>query len=281
MDGDSSLLVEEGNYIKNIESEIDMVSYLPISKYEKVEDPWKNARTPIKIGKFVRKFLNEYAIKKYDINDSNIEKFVNLFKSYFQRDLSKLKIVEGDDILKYYLESNYHKNDGSYGTLWNSCMRQKERNDFLKIYAKNNCIKMLVFFDDNDKVRARALLWDGIKDHDNDEVQYKFMDRIYSFYDHDVDFFKDWAKENGYITKYQQSAKSERLFEVNGLLKKMNLYIKLENHNMSYYPYFDTFKYYDCVKGRFSNSGLYNYDYVLIQSNGDVEPTREESDEID
>lgn len=283
MDSDSasSLIVEEGNYIKRVETEIDMVSYLPVSKYEKVEDVWNKSRTPIKIGKFVRKFFNEYAISRYEIDDSKIEKFVNLFKSYFEMDLSKLKVVEGDDIMKYYLEDNYHINGGAYGTLWNSCMRQSERNKFLKIYSKNDSVKMLVFFDRIGRVRARAILWECVKDHNDSTTEYKFMDRIYTYYDHDVDFFKEWAKKNGYITKYQQSAKSEKLFEVNGVLKSMDLYVCLNKHRMDYYPYLDTFKYYDVEIGRFSNSRYYNYDFCLIQSNGDVEPTpsEEESEE--
>ena len=61
----------------------------------------------------------------------------------------------------------------------------------------------------------------------------------------------------------------------------MDLYVCLNKHRMDYYPYLDTFKYYDAEIGRFSNSRYYNYDFCLIQSNGDVEPTlsEEESEE--
>ena len=104
MNGDSKLLVMEGNFISKLEKEIDMVSFLPVSKFEKVEDVWHKGRTSMKIGRFLRKFLNEYSIKNYEIDDTQIEKFVNIFKSYFSRDTSKLKIVEGSDILKYYQE---------------------------------------------------------------------------------------------------------------------------------------------------------------------------------
>ena len=163
MNGDSKLLVLEGNFISKVEKEIDMVSFLPLSKFEKVEDVWHKSRTSIKIGKFLRKFLNEYSIKNYEIDDIQIERFVNTFKSYFSRDTSKLKIVEGKDILKYYQEDSYHTNGCKYGSLWNSCMRQAERNKFMKLYADNiDKVKMLVFFDDNEKIRARALLWEDV-----------------------------------------------------------------------------------------------------------------------
>ena len=281
MNGDSKHILMEGNFISKVEKEIDMVSFLPVSKFEKVEDVWQKGRTPIKIGKFLRRFLNEYSIKNYEIDDVMIEKFVNTFKSYFSRDNSKLKIVEGSDILKYYQEDSYHVNGGRYGTLWNSCMRQSERNKFMKLYVDNiDKVKMLVFFDDNEKIRARALLWDGVRDHNDKDVRYKFMDRIYSFYDHDVDFFKDWAKDNGYITKWEQSAKSERDFDLGDKVhSRMSLYVKLENTEQNYYPYLDTFKFYNEDKKRFSSSDGFNFDYVLIQSNGALEREEEEPEE--
>jgi len=278
LNGDSKLIVMEGNFVSRVEGKIDMVSFLPASKFEKVEDVWNKSRTPTKIGRFLKKFLNEYAIKTFQITDPQIEKFVNTFKSYFSRDVSRLKVVEGEDIMKYYREDSYHINLGRYGSLWNSCMRQHERNKFMKLYADSaDKIKMLVFFDDADKIRARALLWHGVKDHDDDEAEYKFMDRIYSFYDHDVDFFKDWARENGYIAKWEQSARSERSFDIDGARSEMSLYVNLEAASQEYYPYLDTFKFFNVGKKRFSNTGDFNFDYVLVQSSGAVE--REEDPE--
>jgi hypothetical protein len=209
---------------------------------------------------------------QYCITDQDVEKFVNLYKSFFTKDLSKLKIVEGNDILKYYLEDNYETVSGSrFGTLWNSCMRQSERNKFMKLYAKNPNVKMLVFFSDNDKVRARALLWEGVKDHKDDTKEYKFMDRIYYVYDHDVNVFKDWSRENGYISKWEQNAKSELIFDVDGEITRMQLYVELDSNGLSYFPYLDTFKNFNVRENRFSNSQNYNFDYVLVQSNGQVE----------
>ncbi len=273
LQGDTSHINDEGNYIKRVDNEIDVVSFLPKSKYEKVENNWENGRVKIKIGRFVRKFLTEFSFKNFKVTDTLIEKFVNLYKSYFSRDTSKLKIFEGEEILKYYLEDNYHTlNGGRFGTLWNSCMRQPERNKFMKLYAKNkDKVKLLVFFSDDDKVRARALLWEGVKDHKDSTKEYKFMDRIYYVYDHDINFFKDWAKENGYITKWEQSAKTELLFDIDGEVKRLQLYVNLDDSGLSYYPYLDTFKNFYVSKNRFSNSQNYNFDYVLVQSNGKVE----------
>ena len=283
LQGDTSHINDEGNYIKRVDNEIDVVSFLPKSKYEKVENNWENGRVRIKIGRFVRKFLTEFSFKNFKVTDTLIEKFVNLYKSYFSRDTSKLKIFEGEEILKYYLEDNYHTlNGGRFGSLWNSCMRQSERNKFMKLYAKNkDKVKLLVFFSDDDKVRARALLWEGVKDHKDSTKEYKFMDRIYYVYDHDINFFKDWAKENGYISKWDQTAKTELLFDIDGGVKRLQLYVNLDHGGLSYFPYLDTFKNFYVSKNRFSNSQNYNFDYVLVQSNGQVERDPEPDEYFD
>ena len=283
LNGDTKHILLEGNFISKVEKEIDMISFLPVSKFEKVEDVWNKSRTSMKIGRFVRKFLNEYSLKNYDIDDVQIERFVNTFKSYFSRDVSKLKVVEGEEILKYYHEDNYHYSGGRYGSLWNSCMRQSERNKFMKLYVDNiGKIKMLVFFDDDEKIRARALLWEDVKKHNDESVRYKVMDRVYSFYDHDVDFFKDWATENGYISKYEQSARVEKVFDLGDRNPvKLSLYVELENLEQRYYPYLDTFKHYNVGKKRLSNSDGFRFDYILIQSNGALEREEEPEEELE
>jgi hypothetical protein len=285
--GMSGLIKEEGNFIKRVDDSIDTLSYLPIKKYSVIQndnnkDPFGDGvgRQTIKIGRFVKKFLSENAFNEFNIKDSDIEKFVNFYKSYFNYDPTKLKIVRGDEIKKYYLEENYFATSGlKYGSLWNSCMRQKERNKFMNLYALND-VKMLILFSDDEKVRARALLWDNVKEFKTDNT-YKFMDRIYSVYDHDIDVFKKWAKENGYLSKWEQNAKSELYVDVDNNPERKHLYILLENHNLSWYPYLDTFKFYNVSKGRFSNSQNWNYDYTLIQSSGLVEREPEYDDEYE
>ena len=281
--GMSGLIKEEGNFVKREDDEIDTLSYLPKSKYDIIKndegkDPFGDGvgRTKIKVGRFIKRFLSKNAFEEFGINDSDVEKFVNYYKSYFNYDPKKLIVVEGEDIKKYYLEDNYFRPDGCrYGSLWNSCMRQPDRNKFMTLYAVNP-VKMLVLLTDDGQVRARALLWNEIKEFNSANV-YKFMDRIYTVYDHDVDIFKKWAKDNGYLTKWEQNAKSELYVDIDGSPERRHLYVMLENHNLSYYPYLDTFKFYDTYKGRFSNSQNYNFDYVLIQSSGRVQ--REEDTE--
>jgi hypothetical protein len=282
----SGLIKEEGNFVKREDDEIDTLSYLPKSKYEMIKndegkDPFGDGvgRTKIKVGRFIKRFLTKSAFEEFGLKDTDVEKFVNYYKSYFNYDPEKLIVVEGDDIKKYYLEDNYFRPDGCrYGTLWNSCMRQSERNKFMKLYSVNP-VKMLVLLTDDGKVRARALLWDEVKEFDSDKV-YKFMDRIYTVYDHDVDIFKKWASDNGYITKWEQNAKTELYIDIDGNPERKHLYVILENHDLSYYPYLDTFKYFNPGRNRFSNSEYYDYSYKLVQSNGQVERESEPEEEF-
>jgi len=277
-----SFIKDEGNYISKFDN--DHIEFLPVSKYEKSENPWSQYRTKLKIGRFIRKFFTEFSLINFKINDRQIERFVNLYKSYFTRDISRLRIVEGDELKSLYSEVNYHAPNGyTYGTLWNSCMRQVSRNKYLSLYSKNSDdIKMLVYFSEDGKVRARALLWQNVKEHGSDKT-WKLMDRIYYVYDHDVDFFKDWAAENGYICKSEQNAKTEFLFDIDSVRQTKDLYVILPIHLLSYAPYLDTFKYYDPNRGRFSNSSNFSYSFVLVQSDGnwEREPQPEEEDAWD
>lgn len=285
--GMSGLINMEGNFIMRIDDQIDTLSYLPMKKYlsikeDQSKDPFGDGigRQTIKIGRFIRKFISKQGFNEFGIKDSDVEKFVNHYKSYFNYDPTKLEIVEGEDVKKYYLEDNYLRPGGNcYGTLWSSCMRQSNRNKFMNLYVFNG-VKMLVLFSDDGKVRARALLWEGIKEFDTDK-EWKFMDRIYTVYDHDVNIFKKWAKENGYLTKWEQSAKSEIFVDDDGKPERKQLYINLDKHNLSWYPYLDTFKYYNVFKGRFSNSQSLNYQYTLVQSSGLVERESESDGEYE
>jgi hypothetical protein len=273
----SSIINMVGNYIKKEGG--DSVSYLPKSRYSKAEshNPYSDGigRVTLRIGRFARKFLTRDTLDRYSISPKDLEVFVNLFKSFYSRNISNLMVVEGPDILKWYLEYNYYCNsDERFGTLWNSCMRQVERNQYMKLYADNKDIKMVILLAEDGKLLGRALIWDKIFDSDNKE--YKFMDRIYTIFDHDVNLFKTWAKQNGYLHKMEQNARSERhvvRYDMDTpIIERIILHAKLECHRQEYYPYLDTFKHYDPTNGVFSNSATPSSEYILIQSNGGLVP---------
>lgn len=276
--GGTNDIIEEGNFISLDNTDTNYVTYLPKSKYTKLDDdiePWQSGigRVRIRIGRFLNKFL-------VDKNPSGIEDFVNLWKSYFGQTTADIKIVEGEEILKWYLQDNYSVPvTGQVGTLWNSCMRQPERNKFLKLYRDNPQIKMAILLTPEGKLRSRALLWYDLENREGEK--FNIMDRIYTVFDHDVYLFKQFAKENNLISKWHQNAKTEKFFDVDGKCQELELIIKLEKSNFRWYPYLDTFKYFSQWKGTLSNSRKWTWDYCLIQSNGAVEPEPQEVDEED
>ena len=150
----------------------------------------------------------------------------------------------------------------------------------MNIYADNpDVVKMLVNIDENGLVKSRALLWESVEDKDG--KKYKIMDRIYSVYDHEVNSFKKWATENGYIYKYEQSAKSELLFVTPEGVKDLRLSIRLDNWKIRKYPYIDTFKYLNFRDGILSNTDRFNYDFILVQNDGSLERIEEPEPEPD
>jgi hypothetical protein len=277
---DVALFKLEGDFIKV--DEIDTISFVPKSKLELCNGfSEEKFRTKIKVGRFVKKFFKKETLQMFSINDSQIEEFVNLFKSYFDNDLSKFKVISGKEIKKWYHVDNYFAPNGCRrGTLWNSCMRYPEKNSYMNIYAENpDLIKMLVNIDETGTVKSRALLWESAQDENGNT--YKVMDRIYSVYEHEVTSFKKWAVENGYIYKYEQSAKSERLFVTPSGVKEILLKIKLDNWKLRKYPYIDTFKFLNFDDGVLSNNDRFRYDFILIQNDGELERMEEPEPEPD
>lgn len=277
---DKPLFKYEGDFIKV--DEIDTISFVPKSKLS-ISSGFSETkyRTKMKVGRFVKKFLRKETLQMFNINDFEIENFVNLFKSFFDNDITKFKVVSGKEIKKWYHEDNYFLPNGCRnGTLWNSCMRYSEKNSYMNIYSENsNLVKMLVNIDENGLVKSRALLWESAEDKDG--MTYKVMDRIYSVYDHEVNSFKKWACENGYIYKYEQSAKSELLFVTPNGVKELKLKIKLDNWKLRKFPYIDTFKYFNFNEGILSNSDRFKYDFTLVQNDGSLERYEEPEPEQD
>lgn len=273
-----SFFKKEGDFFKK-ESH-DKVSFIPKSKLNSNHSGFDEVkyRQTFKIGKLVKKVFTDECLNYYYVNNSDIEMFVNFYKSFFDRDFKNLKIIEGNDILKYYHEDSYFKPSGlCVGQLWKSCMRYDEKNNYMKIYSENpNSVKMLILLSDDGKLKARALLWQDAKDSDNNS--YKVMDRIYSIYDHDMIFFKNWAFENGYIHKFEQSAKTENIFNTPEGVKKINLRVFLENTMFSSYPYIDSFKWFSPFNKTLSNSPRFQHEYELIQNDGSLERFEEDEE---
>jgi len=271
-------------YLQNSQN-LDMVSYIPSSKidFDLNFNPNDYKIQSMKIGRIISKLFSKETLESHSIKQSDIEEFVNSYKSWVDKNKLTFRIVEGEEIRKWYDQENY--SIISKGTLWNSCMRHKERLAYLDLYCENKNIKMLILTcDDNgkEKLRGRALLWDDVILNDfynKIPGDIKVMDRIYSILDSDAILFKEWAYENGYIHKLEQNSKSHLYFSNKSEVLKLSLKIKLDKTSFGYYPYLDTFPFFSENKGYLTNDE-YNlsWNYKIAHTRGTLEEDHEDQE---
>jgi hypothetical protein len=238
---DEMLIENNIDYLSISNDDIYKISYLTKERLERIDffEIWESSkRYHAKPGSIVSKIFKSF-------DNREIENFSNLFKSVSQNCSPVFRVVSGYDIVKYYNEYQYYPKQG--GTIWTSCMRYGNCQDYLEIYAKSKIVKMLIMVDPgSEKILGRALLWHL----DN----YKIMDRIYTCDDNIYVFpFKEWATERGYLYKSHQTWSETHTFE-NLLTPKRKLYLEVEMDNFREYPYVDTFKFIDLKTGN-----LFNY----------------------
>lgn len=167
-------------------------------------------------------------IKGYELED-----IINHLK---KGDVKNLKLYKGDDILKIYHCENYDE-----GETMGSCMRHGYAQKYLEIYTNNpNQVQVLGLINpENGKIRGRALIWTM----DNGG---KFMDRVYTTNkQYDVEF-NNFAEENNIE---RRTPSSDVTLEVEG--------------EYDYYPYMDTFEYYEPSSGTLSDTD--GGDYIHLQ----------------
>lgn len=210
------------------------------------------------------------------------EELVNEYNAYFNDRLDgEIKIVEGEDIRKYYWRKYYWRSkpvdidwdydnyiynqsspgiydEGLTGSLAGSCMRYGGCQKFFDIYVQNpNQIKMAVYLKD-DLVCARAILWYN--------GESKFYDKIYSMDSLKEYQLRNWLESNGFITVNSSELTT----------------IKLDKAYFDYYPYLDNLKY--CYVRDKTISKIEHYDeyyYTLTHYDGGYDCEEEEEDDED
>ena len=173
------------NYFDTTDKD-DMVSFL---SYNKIPQDWDSdddaslpyglkGRGEIKIGKVIKTLIPMLNIN--DVKDKDIEDFVNQFKASKTDTSMEFKLVNGDDIAKYYNEKKYYSKNGSLG---GSCMADEGKSTF-RVYTENpKKVQLIIYVDNNDIVHGRAILWK--LNTSPCEAKY-FMDRIYTIRVSDV-----------------------------------------------------------------------------------------------
>lgn len=208
-------------------------------------------KSDVRLGRFLNKFIAAISkdfTHKMGIASATIEKFVNLYEAEVilrNNAFDNFKIVEGEDIRKWYNQKYY---EGGSGQLSNSCMRYGNCQGFFDIYVQNPKVcKMLIYLNEYNELRGRALLWilsDGTK----------YMDRIYTSKDSYDPLFLRWCNKNSYTKSIVNSS-----------------VVNVNAKDYKHYPYMDTFIFYDAEEGKLSNSKIFQIPYAQLDET-DGEP---------
>lgn len=227
------------------------------------EKAWKEKRAEMRIGKVIKLiFTDRFPINmpkgdSYSGLPYDIESFVNMYKAERSKNYNykNFSIVKGTTIVKWYNQSKHTRFAHEETTLGRSCMRYDESSKYLRMYALNgDKINMLMLKDDEGKIKARALVWHL------DNIDRIFMDRVYFVNDFDVELFKDYARENGWLHKSRQTfGWSQPIVDTkNNITYNWNdLYMEVALNKTSFkkYPYIDTLSIYNTKTGILCNNG--------------------------
>lgn len=168
----------------------------------------------------------------------------------------KLELVKGKDILKYY-DSDSYTQEVYIPALSQSCMRYKRCAPWLKLYSENpRTIQMLVQFDTEGKLIARALVWQTQK--------HLFMDRVYGS-DLSRETFRHFATKQGWLYRAYNGYEYPNKVISNGKEVTRNLAVELDNLPNEGVPYTDTFLWLSRDLGKVANSKVPLKGAVLLE----------------
>lgn len=198
------------------------------------------SRNTIKIGRLVRKLLS-----KNNLKDTDIEIFVDLYKTYNNNETYRIELKGGTEIYQYYKSESIFIRDYTKANnkLSQSCMINKPYKYF-QIYMNNpEVCNQLVVLNSNNKLIARCLIW-KINEKINGSSLY--VDQIYNSDPKSLSMIKDYIKNNN-ILSYNKNG----IVLPNGGIIHKKMSVSLKESKFTIYPYMDTFK-------RLDGNTLYN-----------------------
>ena len=233
--GDEAADLQQNPDVKLNDIVFDRESNLNFRSSNRYTGIYSRTRNSIKLGKFVNKVF------KGSFSDAEVEDFVNQFKSASDKYKLEVKLVSGHEITKWYKSENLFSKTGSLGQ---SCMLDA---NYFEIYEQNPEVCQLAIVLKDGKLVSRALVWKV--ESDNPQIT-TYVDRIYSCKDYYDYILSDWADSN----KFAKWKRGE-LEAVNFLGKELYPQMKVKVKKLKYenYPYLDTFRRYDYVKGYLYN----------------------------
>ena len=229
-------------FLKNNPSSIEAKEFAEkLEKYEQELEVYNQKLAVVKADSRQIDFVITEYIKDY-------EEFVNAFKSLKVDSSKEFKLVNGDDIHKYYQMKNYYS---SHGSLGGSCMADEGKSTF-RVYTENpRKVQLLILIDSDGKIHGRSLVW-KLKESPC-EAKY-FMDRVYTNADSDVIKFKAFAEEKGFLYKQKNNSYIEDnikfMYKGQPLLGEVK--VKLDG-DFKEYPFIDTMCFLSKKMGDLSN----------------------------
>lgn len=152
-----------------------------------------------------------------------------------------------------YLQSNYYEQCGHLG---NSCMRHKKYQKALNFYVKNK-VKIAVILSKENKIKARALLWENVHIKTDDSKKDRiiiYLDRCYYSHEEHEKTYHAFAVKNNY--RYYKTTLSSI---------KVKLYIPdIILDGTIYFPYTDTFNILYYKKGLLAASKIFDSKYKYV-----------------
>jgi hypothetical protein len=228
---------------------------------------WHQNRTPIRIGRFINKLYPNTFVNAGKPGE-DIESFTEAVRTERTKEMGIFKIVEGEDIVKYYRQDSYEKG-GNGSSLYSSCMSHDYCSPYISFYSKNTeQVKLVILMGDDDKIIGRALLW-NVNEINEEEVDRKFLDRIYTIKAQDIGKFKELARKNNWLYKSTQDMWAETTITDPKTDKTDKIRIKVYNikeHNA--YPYMDTLKYFNTDYDFLTNNHNDEHNYMLESTDG-------------
>ena len=236
---------------------------LSVTNLIMTNDYWIKNRATVKIGSFVGKvFPGEY--KQSGNPGADVESFVQavIAKRTEIKDRKegkgRFKLVNGQDIVKYYNESIFDITDELdnkiAGEHLTSCMSEDSCASYVDFYAQNEDVSMLILFSDidgrEDKIVGRAIVWKlGMP------TGRTFMDRIYYRYEADMAMFKQHAERKGWLYKNAQDMNefTKIVDPKDNTTKVRDLTTTATFKKTRYYPYMDTMKWFNIEKDYLTN----------------------------
>lgn len=156
--------------------------------------------------------------------DKDIEALSVKFKTFILKEYKtgeytkNFKLVHGLDIVHYYNTDVYADCEG--GDLYSSCMRSMS-SVILDLYVNNSQVQLAILLDDDEKVRARGLVWDE-----------KYFDRVYG-----VSYTAERELIAILSSKYSDIWKGRTFLSTTNETKVV---VKLDKADFEYYPFLDS-----------------------------------------